>query len=83
LKESQPTKVMSCALVSSTDLEKDLEVAKEVTGGAGVPSTKMASWLANPLAGRPWFAAILSPMMRANNHQCAKVPLILEAIERA
>jgi hypothetical protein len=43
LKEAPPTKVMSCALVASTGLEKDLDAAKEVTGGASVPSAKMAS----------------------------------------
>jgi hypothetical protein len=33
---------MSCDLVASTDLGKGLDAANEVTGGAGVPSTKMA-----------------------------------------
>jgi hypothetical protein len=33
---------MSCALVTSTDLEKDLDDAKEVTRGVDAPSTKMA-----------------------------------------
>jgi hypothetical protein len=47
LKEAPPTKVMSCALVTSTDLEKDLDAAKEVTDGAGAPSTKMAGRLTN------------------------------------
>jgi hypothetical protein len=42
LKEAPPTKVMSCALVTSTDLDKDLDAVKEVTGGAGTPSAKMA-----------------------------------------
>jgi hypothetical protein len=41
-KETPPAKVMSCALVASKDLEKDLDDAKEVTGGAGTPSVKMA-----------------------------------------
>jgi hypothetical protein len=40
LKEAPPTKVMSCALVASTDLE-DLDAVREVTGGADVPSVKM------------------------------------------
>jgi hypothetical protein len=47
LKEASPAKVMSCALVAMTDLEKDLDAAKEVTGGAGAPSMKMAGRLAN------------------------------------
>jgi hypothetical protein len=47
LKEAPPTKVMSCASVALTDLEKDLDAAKEVTEGAGVPLAKMASRPAN------------------------------------
>jgi hypothetical protein len=41
LKEASPAKVMSCALVASTDLHKDLDAAKEVTEGAGAPSVQM------------------------------------------
>jgi hypothetical protein len=52
LKEASPTKVMSCALVALTDLQKDLDAAEEVTGGAGTPSTKMASRPMNS-PGRP------------------------------
>jgi hypothetical protein len=62
-------------LVAMTDLEKDLDVAKEVTGGAGAPSTKMAS--------RPWFMANQSPVMRVDHHQCANVPLVPEVMEHA
>jgi hypothetical protein len=51
LKEAPPTKVMSCAMVATTDLEKDLDAAKEVIGGAGVPS---------PLTSQPQFVAITS-----------------------
>jgi hypothetical protein len=43
LKEASPTKVMSCALIALTDLQKDLDAAKEVIGGASAPSVKMAS----------------------------------------
>jgi hypothetical protein len=75
LKEAPPAKVMSCALVALTYLEKDLDAAKEVTGGAGTPLVKMA--------GRPWFVAIQLPMMRAGHHQRAKVPLVPEALEHA
>jgi hypothetical protein len=42
LKEASPAKVMSCALIASADLQKDLDAAKEVTGGAGAESEKMA-----------------------------------------
>jgi hypothetical protein len=49
LKEASPGKVMSCALVTSTDLEKDLDAAKEVTGGVVVSFVKMAGQL-------PWSA---------------------------
>jgi hypothetical protein len=49
LKEAPHAKVMSCALVASTDLEKTLDDMKEVTGGADVPSAKMADQL-------PWLA---------------------------
>jgi hypothetical protein len=41
LKKASPTKVMSCTLVASTNLQKDLDASKEVTGGAGVPLVKM------------------------------------------
>jgi hypothetical protein len=47
LKEAPPAKVMSCAFVASKDLEKDLDAVKEITGGAGTPSAKMAGWPAN------------------------------------
>jgi hypothetical protein len=47
LKEAPPAKVMSCVLVASIDLEKDLDAAKQVTGGADTPSTKMANRPAN------------------------------------
>jgi hypothetical protein len=53
LKEAPPAEVMSCALVALTDLEKDLDAVKEVTGGAGMTLVKMA--------GRPWFVAIRPP----------------------
>jgi hypothetical protein len=66
---------MPCALVTSTDREKDLDAAKEVTGGADAPSAKMA--------GRPLFVAIQPRVMRAGHHQCAKVPLVPEAVECA
>jgi hypothetical protein len=49
LKEASPAKVMSCALVTLTDLEKDLDAAKEVTGGVVVSFVKMAGQL-------PWSA---------------------------
>jgi hypothetical protein len=45
LKEASPTKVMSCALVTLTDLEKTLDATKEVTRGANTPSVKMAGQL--------------------------------------
>jgi hypothetical protein len=47
LKEALPTKVMSYALVALIDLEKTLDAVKEVIGGAGAPSAKMAGWLTN------------------------------------
>jgi hypothetical protein len=47
LKEAPPAKVMSCALVASTDLEKDLYAVREVTGRAGAPSAKMVGQLAD------------------------------------
>jgi hypothetical protein len=37
LKEAPTAKVMSCALVASTDLEKTLDAVKDVTGGADTP----------------------------------------------
>jgi hypothetical protein len=43
LKEASPAKVMLCSLITSTDLQKDLDAAKEVTGGASAPSVKMVS----------------------------------------
>jgi hypothetical protein len=82
LKEASPAKVMSCALIASIDIQKDLDATKEVTGGAGAPSTKMASRPANS-PGRPWFVANQSPVKRVDHHQRAKVPPVLEVMERA
>jgi hypothetical protein len=36
-----------------------------------------------PQAGRPLFLVIQPPVMRASHHQCAKVPLVPEVMERA
>jgi hypothetical protein len=52
-----PLKVSSaevtfCTLVASSDLDKVLDVTKEVTRGAGAPSVKMGGWPAN-IDGRP------------------------------
>jgi hypothetical protein len=52
LKEAPPAEVMSCALVTLTELEKTLDTVKEVTGGASTPSAKMVGWPANS-PGRP------------------------------
>jgi hypothetical protein len=70
-KEAPPAKVMSCALVTSTNLEKTLDAAKEVTEGAGGPSAKMA--------GRPWLVANRSPVI--DHHQRAKVPHVSKDVE--
>jgi hypothetical protein len=75
MKEAPPAKVMSCALVASTDLEKDLDVVKEVLGGASMPLTKMAS--------QPWFVANRALVMRVGHHKRAKVPLIPKAVEHS
>jgi hypothetical protein len=72
--EASPTKIMLCALITSTDLQKDLDAAKEVTVGAG---TQSAKW---PV-GRSWFVANRSPVMRANHHQRAKVPPVPMVME--
>jgi hypothetical protein len=55
---------------------------KKVTGGPGVPSTKMAG-RPTPLAGRPWFVIIRppTPVARAGHHLRAKVPLVPKAME--
>jgi hypothetical protein len=85
LKEAPPAKVMSCALVASTDLEKDLDAAKEVTRGADVPSVKMAGRSANS-PSQPATVCGHSPpppVMRASYHQHANVPLVPEGMERA
>jgi hypothetical protein len=55
LKEAPPTKVTSCALVTSTDLEKALDAAKEVIGGAGVPSVMMGG---QPVKSPSWRATV-------------------------
>jgi hypothetical protein len=52
LKEASPAKVMSCALVASSDIEKDLDATEEVIGKAGAPSAKMVGQPANS-SGRP------------------------------
>jgi hypothetical protein len=75
LKEAPPTKVISCALVTSTELEKNLDATRDVTGGAGTPMVKMA--------GHPWFVAIRATVRRAGHHQRAKIPLVPEVMERA
>jgi hypothetical protein len=78
LKEAPLDKVMFCALVASTDLEKSLHVVKEVTGGAGAPSVKMVG---QP-ASRPWFVANRSVVIRADHDQHAKVPPIPKVMQR-
>jgi hypothetical protein len=40
-REAPPAKVASCALVASTNTEKALDTAKEVTGRSGAPSVMM------------------------------------------
>jgi hypothetical protein len=75
LKEASPTKVISCVLVTSTDLQKDLDASNEATGGVNVPSAKMA--------GQPWFVSNRPPVMRADHHQHAEVPPIPEVVECA
>jgi hypothetical protein len=52
LREAPPAKVMPCVLVASPNLERALDATKEVTGGASVPSVKMAGRPANSM-GRP------------------------------
>jgi hypothetical protein len=81
LKEAPLAKVISCALIVSTDLEKDFDATKEVIRGAGVPSVKMASQSAKSPS---WLAMVCghsTPMMRAGHHQRAKVLLVPEAAE--
>jgi hypothetical protein len=75
LKEVPTAKVMSCAFVTLTELEKDLDAAKEVTGGADAPSVKMAD--------PPWFVAIQPLVTRVGHHQRDKILLVPEAVERA
>jgi hypothetical protein len=82
-KGAPPAKVMSCALVASIDLEKDLYATREVTGGANAPLVKMIGRPTNSLAGQPWFVAIWPPMRRDGHHQCAKVPLVPKVVEHA
>jgi hypothetical protein len=81
LKEASLAKVMLCALITSTDLQKDLDAAKEVTGGVGATSVKMAGRPANSPGCQTWFVAIWPPVMGAGHHQRAKVPLVPEAVE--
>jgi hypothetical protein len=82
LKEAPRAKVRSRALVASTDLEKALNAVKEVTRGAGPPSVKMAGRPANSPGQPVMVVADRSPMMRADHHQRAKVPLVPEVMER-
>jgi hypothetical protein len=67
LKEESLAKVMPCVLITLTDLHKYLDASKEATGGAGAPFVKMA--------GRAWFVANRSPLMRTDHHQHTKVTL--------
>jgi hypothetical protein len=55
LREAHPTKVASCTLVTSTNLEKALDVVKEVIGGAGAPSATMGGRLAKSPS---WLATV-------------------------
>jgi hypothetical protein len=82
LKEVLHTKVMSCALVASIDLEKDLDDTKEVGEGVSVPLAKMVGLSANSPG---WLAMVCGnappPVLRADHHQRTKVPLLPEVIE--
>jgi hypothetical protein len=82
LKEAPPAKVMSCALVASTDLEKDLDAVKEVTRGVGAPSVKMVGRLADSPGQSAMVCGHLTPVMRAGHHQRAKIPFVPKVVER-
>jgi hypothetical protein len=77
LKEAPPTKVMSCALVASTDLEKDLDAVREVIGGADMPLEKMAGRPANSPR------ATDHGLWPFGDHQHTKAPLVPGAVEHA
>jgi hypothetical protein len=81
LKEAPPAKVMSCALVTSTDLEMDLDDTKEVTRGADTPSVKMAGRSAMVWGhsvprdeGRPTPAHQSCPCTRGHGTHLARAP---------
>jgi hypothetical protein len=83
LKEASPAKVMSCALIASTGLRKDLDVAKEVTGRASTPSAKMVGRLANSPSWLAVFCGQSAPVMRVDHHQRAKVIPVPEVVEHS
>jgi hypothetical protein len=66
LREAPPTMVMLCSLVALTDIERALDAAREVPGGAGVPLAKRevpggAGVPLAKMADQPWFVVIPSP----------------------
>jgi hypothetical protein len=79
LREASPTKVTSCVLGASTDLEKALDAAEEATGGDDTPSATMAG-RPNPLVGQPWLVAARSPSRWVSHHLRARVPLLAKVV---
>jgi hypothetical protein len=84
LREAPPTKVSSCALVASTALEKALDVAKEVIGGASVPLVMMGDQPAkSPSRSATVGSRLTPPPLRwVNHHLRARVPLLPRAMVR-
>jgi hypothetical protein len=76
---------MSCALVTSTNLKRDLDATKEVTRGAGAPSAKMVGWPTNSPSWPAMVCGHLPPplVVRAGHHQHTKVPLVPEDMKCA
>jgi hypothetical protein len=80
LREALPAKVVSCALVTSTDLGKALDAMKEVIGGASVPSVMMGSRPAKSAGQLATVGGRLTPSRWVSHHLCARIPLLPRAV---
>jgi hypothetical protein len=83
LREAPPAKVVLCALVASTDLEKAIDAANELIGGAGVPSAMMGGWPSKSPSRPATVGGRLTPYLRwVSRHLCANVLLLPRAMVR-
>jgi hypothetical protein len=82
LRDAGPTKLTSCALVASTDLEKALDAVKEVIEGASAPSAMMGNRPAKSPSQLATVGGRLTPSTWVTCHLRARVPLLPRAMVR-